>query len=223
MFTHKVIIDAVTQGGQGAHLDPGMPGAPGRPAGGSADIGDRRVHGVLPEVVGLPRGDLIKQVRLGPAVDARCRQYCVLELRVPPPAEGRLGQEPLAQSLQGQRLGPAGPAPLQRVRGEAKELLAGERVIARVQGRKPAQHLEDVSVAGEPVKQGVTGSHGVLGSRPLPGGHTATVDHNRQPQEALAAAVGIATMQTGETAPLSRWVVTFRAAPRAGTAAMRGL
>src|SRR5580692_6233275 len=53
-----------------------------RPAGGSADVGDRRVRGVLPEIVGLPRGDLIEQVRSGPALDARCSQYRVPELRV---------------------------------------------------------------------------------------------------------------------------------------------
>ena len=29
-----------------------------RPAGGGADVGDRREQGVLPEVVGLPPGDL---------------------------------------------------------------------------------------------------------------------------------------------------------------------
>ena len=67
-----------------------------RPAGGGTDAGDRRVHGVLPEVVGLPRGDLIEQVRSGPAVDGRCGQHCVLKLRVLPSAEGGLGQEPLA-------------------------------------------------------------------------------------------------------------------------------
>ena len=70
-----------------------------RPAGSGADVGDRRVHGVLPEVVGLPRGDLIQQVWLSPAVDGRCGQDCVLKLRVLPSAEGALGQEPLAQSL----------------------------------------------------------------------------------------------------------------------------
>jgi hypothetical protein len=76
-----------------------------------------------------------------------------------PSAEGTLGQEPLAQSLQRQRLGPAGPAPLRRVRGEAKEHLAGKRIVSRVQGRKSAQRLEDVSVVGEFVDQGTTGSH----------------------------------------------------------------
>ena len=69
-----------------------------RPAGSGADVGDRRVHGVLPEVVGLPRGDLIKQVRFGPAVDSCCGQDRVLELCVLPSAEGCLGQEPLARS-----------------------------------------------------------------------------------------------------------------------------
>ena len=39
-----------------------------------------------------------------------------------------------------------------------KEHLAGERVVARVQGRKFAQHLEDVCIAGEPVEQGTTGA-----------------------------------------------------------------
>jgi hypothetical protein len=29
-------------------------------AGGGADVGDRRVGGVLPEVVGLPRGELVQ-------------------------------------------------------------------------------------------------------------------------------------------------------------------
>jgi hypothetical protein len=91
-----------------------------RPARGGADAGDRRVHGVLPEVVGLPVGDLLQQVRFGPAVDGRRGQDGVLQLGVLPAAEGALGQEPLAQSLKGQRLGPAGPAPVQRVRGQVK-------------------------------------------------------------------------------------------------------
>jgi hypothetical protein len=38
-----------------------------------------------------------------------------------------------------------------------KEHSAGERVVARVQGREPAQHLEDVSVSGQPVEQGAPG------------------------------------------------------------------
>src|SRR6185312_5292642 len=148
-----------------------------RPAGCGADVGDRRVHGVLPEVVGLPRCDLIEQVRFRPAMDTRCGQHSVLKLRVLPSAEGGLGQEPLAESLQGQRLVSAGPAPLQRVRREVKEHLAGKRVVSRVQGCKPAQHLEDADVTGEPVEQGMTGGHGVLRSRSLPARHIATVDH----------------------------------------------
>src|SRR6185437_3490376 len=158
-----------------------------RPAGGGADAGDRRVHGVVPEVVGLPVGDLLQQVRLGPAVDGRRGQDRVLELRVLPSVEGALGQEPLPQPLQGQRLGPAGTAPLQRVGGQVKEHLAGERVVARVQGCELAQHLEDASVAGEPVEQSTTGGRRVLGSWPLPAGHVTTVAHNRQPRAAFVA------------------------------------
>jgi hypothetical protein len=45
-----------------------------------------------------------------------------------------------------------------------KEHLAGEGVILRVRGRKFAQQLEDVSVAGEPVAQGLAGGDGVLGA-----------------------------------------------------------
>ena len=67
-----------------------------RPAGGGADVGDRREQGVLPEVVGLSPGDLIQQVRFGPSLEGCRGQHCVLELGAFPAAEGALGQEPLA-------------------------------------------------------------------------------------------------------------------------------
>jgi hypothetical protein len=67
-----------------------------RLAGGGADVGDRREQGVLPEVVGLPLGDLVKQVRFGAAMKGCCGQHRVLQLGVFPAAEGALGQEPLA-------------------------------------------------------------------------------------------------------------------------------
>src|SRR5487761_390259 len=51
----------------------------------------------------------------------------------------------------------------------------GDVSFARVQDRKRAQHLEDVSVAGEPVKQHATSVHGVLSGRPLPAGHDGCV------------------------------------------------
>jgi hypothetical protein len=51
-----------------------------------------------------------------------------------------------------------------------KEHLAGKRVVSRVQGRKLAQRLGDVSVAGGTVEQDRTGSHGIPGGRRfLPG------------------------------------------------------
>ena len=120
-------------------------------------------------------------------MDGRRGQDCVLQLGVLPAAEGALGQVPLAQSLQGQRLGPAGPAPFQRVGGKVKEHLAGERVVSRVQGCKPAQHLEDAGVAGEPVEQGTAGGGRVPVSRALLAGHVTTVDQNRQSQAAFTA------------------------------------
>jgi hypothetical protein len=175
------ILGAMAPGRQGLRPGPGTPGARGRLPGWR-----RRGCRRPPRTWRTARsrrsatGRLRPAVRFGPAVDARRGQHRVPELGVLPPAEGALGQELLAQSVQGQRVGPAGPAPFQRVPGEVKGHLAGERVVARVQGRKAAQHLDDVSVAGQPVERGATGSHGVLGSRPLPAGHITTVDQNRQ-------------------------------------------
>src|SRR6185312_15280318 len=47
-------------------------------------------------------------------------------------------------------------------------------------GRKPAQRLEDVSVAGESVDQGTTGSH----APPEPAASYQAYDENRQPRAA---------------------------------------
>jgi hypothetical protein len=51
---------------------------------------------VLPEVVGLPPGDVIKRVWFGSAMEGCRGQHCVPELGVSPAAEGALGQEPFA-------------------------------------------------------------------------------------------------------------------------------
>ena len=74
----------------------------GRPAGGGADERDRREQSVLPEVVALPPGDLIKQVRLGPAMQGRCGQHRVLDFVVLPAAEDI-------------QIAPAGPLPWMRM------------------------------------------------------------------------------------------------------------
>jgi hypothetical protein len=81
------------------------------------------------------------------------------------PRKARSGKNRSRSPLQGQRVSPTGPAPVQRVRGEAEEHLAGEGVVPRVQQRKLAHQLPDVSVAGEPVEQDPAGGPGVLGSR----------------------------------------------------------
>jgi hypothetical protein len=101
-----------------------------RPAGGGADAGDRRVNGVLPQVAGLPAGDFLQQARFGPAVDGCRGQHCVPELGVLPSAEGTRAGTARAVPP-GPVARPAGPASLQRVRGQAEEYLAGERAVSR--------------------------------------------------------------------------------------------
>jgi hypothetical protein len=59
-----------------------------------------------------------------------------------------------------------------------KEHLAGEGVVSRMQGRKFARQLEDVSVTGQSVEQGLASRHGVLGGGPLPSRHITTVGQN---------------------------------------------
>jgi hypothetical protein len=129
---------------------------------GRTDIGDRCEQGVLPEVVGLPPCDLIEQVRVGPA--AQCCRYedRVLELLVLPVTECAIGQEPLPDPLQSQRVSAISTAPVKRVGGEAKEDLAGEGVVSRMQRRERAQQLEDVCVACQPVEQDLAGGSRVL-------------------------------------------------------------
>ena len=63
-----------------------------RPAGGGADVGDRREQRVLPEVVSLPPGNLIKQVRFGPAMEGCRGQHGVLELGFCRPRKAHSGK-----------------------------------------------------------------------------------------------------------------------------------
>ena len=63
-----------------------------RPASGGANIGDRRIQGVLPEVIGLPPGDLIQQVRLYSTPQRRSCQDSELEFLILPTTEGALRQ-----------------------------------------------------------------------------------------------------------------------------------
>ena len=84
------------------------------------------------------------------------------------------GRNRSRRPCQGQRVSPAGPVPVQRVRGEVEEHHAGEGAVPRVQGRKLAHQPGDVSVAGEPAED-MPGGHGVLRGRPLPGRHITAV------------------------------------------------
>jgi hypothetical protein len=150
-------------------------------------------------------------------VDTRCGQHCLLELRVPPSAEDRLGQEPLAQSLQVQRLGPAGPAPLQRVRSEVRNTSPGNVSLrgCRAQVRSAPRRCQRRGRARRAGRDGqsrrpresAASSRAYRDGRPEP--PTAGGLCGRRPASRPCNAV--------RPAPSSRWVVTFRAAPRAGT------
>jgi hypothetical protein len=102
--------------------------------GGGADVGDGCEQGVLPEVVGLPPGNLVEQVRLGSAAQRRRAQDGELELAILPAAEGALRQKLVPYPLQRQRVGPAGLAPVERISGEAEEYLAGKVLFGRCNG-----------------------------------------------------------------------------------------
>src|SRR5258707_9290001 len=104
------------------------------PVGGSTDVRDRCEQGILPEVVGLPPGDLVQEIGLGAAAQRGGGQDGELELVVLPPAECAFGQDPFQDPLEGQRLFPAGPEPLQRVGGHAEENLAREGVVGGCRG-----------------------------------------------------------------------------------------
>jgi hypothetical protein len=72
-----------------------------RPVGGDADVGDRWERRVLRAVVGLPRSDLVEQVRLGSPRECCHYQYRELQLALVPTTQRVLGQEPLAYLFQG--------------------------------------------------------------------------------------------------------------------------
>src|SRR2546423_2643772 len=77
-------------------------------------------------------------------------------------------QVPFPDSLQGQRLFPAGAAPVERISGQAEEDLAGEGVVARVQRCQLGHKAGDISVAGQAVEQDSAGGDGGLKRWPFP-------------------------------------------------------
>ena len=95
------------------------------------------------------------------------------------PAEGALGQEPLPHPFQGQRVGAAGPAPVQHVNCDVEEHLAGEGAVPGMQGRQLAHQLGYLDILGHPVEQDPAGGGRVLGRGQVPGRHTQTVGQNR--------------------------------------------
>jgi hypothetical protein len=71
-----------------------------------------------------------------------------------------------------------GAAPVQRVGGEAKEHLAGEGVVPRMQRRKLAHEAEDLCAARQPAEQDLAGGFCVFRGGPFLGSHTPTVGQN---------------------------------------------
>jgi hypothetical protein len=98
------------------------------------------------------------------------------------------------------RLGPAGPAPRQRVRGQVEEHLAGNVSLRGCRGRKPAQDLEDVSIAGRARRAGHDGQ--LLRPRELAASCRACDDGRPEPSAAgglYGRQPGTETRQRGET------------------------
>ena len=175
-------------GGPGARPGTGMPGAPVcRP--GSRRRGRRRP----PQTARTARSRRSATRRPHPASPVRSRRAALPRRGLHTGAScfagrGRRTRAGTARVVPPRQwVGSAGVAPIQRVGGEADEHLAGEGVVPRVQQRKLAHQLQDVSVAGEPVKQDPAGGPGVLGGRPLPGRHIPTVGQNHQSPRSLPA------------------------------------
>ena len=195
--------------GQGARLGPGMPGALARPPGWrrrgcrrppptGRTARSRRPATRPPHQAGPVRSRHEGLLQPAPRTGASCF-----------PVRARCTRAGTARVVPaGQRVSPAGPAPVQRVRRDADEHLAGEGVVPRVQGRKLAHQLEDVSVAGESVEQDPAGGHGVPGSGPLPGRHIPTVRQNHRSPGGLTG--GLEPLVRGRHGSGLRLVVTWR-------------
>ena len=149
-----------------------------RPAGGGADVGNGCEQRVLPEIVGLPPDNFLKQVGFGPAMQGCRGLHGLLELLVLPAAECALRQEAVPDPFQGQRVVAAGAAPAERVGGQVQENLTGEGVVARMQRREFVGKVKEVGVVGQAVEQDPPGGDGVLGCRPVPGRHTEKIGQN---------------------------------------------
>ena len=68
-------------------------------------------------------------------------------------------------SRQGHRIGPAGRTPAERTGAQAKEDLARERAVARMQRRQLAHKAEDAGIPGQPAQQNPAGGDPVPGAR----------------------------------------------------------
>jgi hypothetical protein len=152
-------------GGQGTGPDPGMPGAPARPPGWRRHGGRRPPR--TRRTARSHRSATRRPCSAGPL------RSCPAGLPRPAPRTGACGfagrgRRARARTARTVPAGAAGrpgwpgisPACPRRGGGTPRR----GRCIPRVQGRKLAHQLDDVSAAGEPVEQDPTGGHGVLGA-----------------------------------------------------------
>ena len=155
----------MTLGGQGAELGPGMPDLPGRPPG-WRQRGCRR----RPRTGRTARSRRSATRRPPQAGLVRSRHGGLLRPALRTGASCFPGRGPRTRAgtarvvLQGQRAGPAGPAPVQRVGGEVEEHLAGEGVISRVQGASSLTSSKMSALRASPssrTRRAVTVSSGV--------------------------------------------------------------
>jgi len=123
------------------------------PVCGGADVQDRGEECVLPEVVGLPPGDLVEQVRLGAAVKRGGGEHRVLELAPVLASPRILGQEPFPRPFQGYRVCTARSCPGERIGGEAEEDFAEKGAVARMQRLQLSKQVRQSGVPGKSCEQ----------------------------------------------------------------------
>jgi hypothetical protein len=150
-----------------------------RPAGGGADAGDRREQRVLPQVVGLPPGDLIQQVRFGPAMEAAAASTAYWSLVFCRPRQVHSGRH---RSRPSRGSGSARLAPHQSSASAAtRRNTSPGKVLSRgCSGASPLTSSKRSASRASPSSRTPAGGHGVLRCKPLPGRHIPTVGQNHR-------------------------------------------
>ncbi len=141
--------------------------------GGRAGVGNRREQRIPPEVVSLPPGNHIGQVRLGfPRTAAAAGQRTAAYASRGHETSTPEGTTPV--SRRGHQVDQAGPTPAERAGAQVKEDLAREGIAAKMQRRQLARKVNDAGIPGQPAEQDPAGVDRVLRSGTPPGRHIQT-------------------------------------------------